>query len=526
MPRRIIALGFLLASLFLLVPEPGGASPAGYYGDLHGHWSNAYIYDLWLEGVTDGYPISSSDPNRRHEYFRPDQPITRSEFTMLMIKVFQEAPWENPEPSFLDVLPETVVYVNRRVYPYIEAAHRSGIVAGFPDRRFRPSSALTREQALAILVRSLDLASYARSMSEKEVSLQLSRFRDSNRADSSLRHELAVAAKLKIVLGYPDGTLRPLSSMSRAEAATVVYRSCLVRATASPNPFSPDSDGVDETTSIAMHTLRNHNARSWRLSISDYAGLSLVNFQGWGQPPPVLAWDGKDNRGALLPPGTYYYSAKVADRAGQTYSSVLKPLTLLHHALTAHVSPTTVLPGRLLRLSASTSGGATSVRAALADGSVVALNPLNAPSSPGNIWSATYIVPASTSGGCYQARFDAFYPSAHRRVYVDYSVYADLALTGFLQPNPATAGHSITITAETAGPAEEVTATLPNSETVPLEPSGHGAWTCRYAVPVETPPGQYPILLAATGRGRRVELTLTLTVEASPLENLRVILTD
>ena len=68
---------------------------------------------------------------------------------------------------------------------------------------------------------------------------------------------MACAVQLGIIEGYEDGRVKPAQHMTRGEAATVVYRSCLIRFSARKVSFSTDGDGLDDTVTFDFAYLKN-----------------------------------------------------------------------------------------------------------------------------------------------------------------------------------------------------------------------------------------------------------------------------
>jgi hypothetical protein len=89
--------------------------------------------------------------------------------------------------------------------------HTSYIV-GFPDGTFRPNGNATREQFVAIMVRISDKEEITSGKSFPDVT--------ENWAANYIR----TAKQAGWVSGYTDGTFRPANSITRAEVATILYR--------------------------------------------------------------------------------------------------------------------------------------------------------------------------------------------------------------------------------------------------------------------------------------------------------------
>jgi len=106
------------------------------FSDLSSAWAQEEISNLVSAEVLSGYPDGS---------FRPDNPLTRAEFTKMIVSAFS-SPSQAPA-SFRDVSPDFWAA------PYIAQAQAKGWVNGYPDGNFGPQENVTRAQVLAVLVR-------------------------------------------------------------------------------------------------------------------------------------------------------------------------------------------------------------------------------------------------------------------------------------------------------------------------------------------------------------------------------------
>jgi len=541
MPRarfagRALIVGSVLCVAALAQPASATARDP-WYEDLEGHWAEDYVRTLWEEGVTNGYRITErwwvpakGWRARDHWLFLPGDPALRAQFAMLMVKSFELPPLERDIATFRDVRPGYEAYPGVRGYPYVERAHEQGFFHGEPDRRFHPDRELERDEAVAVLVRALGLEQFARELTGQEITWQLSRFRDWRGVNRSLRAEVALAIKLGIVEGYPDRTLRPSRPLSHAEAATVVYRSCTFRISASPNPFSPDGDGFEDLTTLDTTSLKNRNLKWWTVWIEDRWGTRVRTFHPPEGAPrelveqaPTLVWNGVADDGALVPPGTYYYSGYVRDRRRQRFYAVRKPLVVEHRALQASVHPSFAQPGGTVEARAITVGGARGVTAAFPERSPKTLK-LSADVEP-RTWTSTLRVPSDLSEGRYFVRFEASFDGVTRERSVPLDVYVPLPLAGTLTPNPAGPGARVRIDAGAGEFAESVTASTPWHPPFALHKAGSG-WNGDFLVPPDAAPGTYDVRLEARARGKRASAVLELTVQGVNLSGLVFTLVD
>lgn len=170
---------------------------ASTVGGVEGHWAERDIEKVIQLGIAAGYPGQS---------FEPDRMVTRAEF----VRMLTAAGWVrefdgNNQPTFKDVGPV------HWAYPFIEAAVAAGIVAGEgkEGRDFAPDRVLTRTEMAAMTGR-LMAAEHLPGIPALE--------------DGGQGGWLALLHKVGIISGYPDGSMREGSGLTRAEACAVVLR--------------------------------------------------------------------------------------------------------------------------------------------------------------------------------------------------------------------------------------------------------------------------------------------------------------
>jgi len=95
---------------------------------------------------------------------------------------------------------------------YIATAATNGLVNGYPDGTFGPDDLITREQMAVMIVKAAKLAPVA----------EAPQFADSGSISPWAREAVATATENGIMRGYPDNTVRPGGSATRAEAVTVI----------------------------------------------------------------------------------------------------------------------------------------------------------------------------------------------------------------------------------------------------------------------------------------------------------------
>ena len=169
------------------------------------HWAFEYISELVNDNVLSGYPDGK---------FRPNNNVTRAEFAKIMISAsgIQVAP--SNKSSFEDVS-TTDWYC-----PYIESA--KDFLTGFQyggSAMYLPNKAAIREDIAVALVK---LKGYDTSVAD--LGMIQTMFSDYNSISESAKRYVAVAVERGLVSGYEDGTFRGQRSITRAEAATLIWR--------------------------------------------------------------------------------------------------------------------------------------------------------------------------------------------------------------------------------------------------------------------------------------------------------------
>jgi outer membrane protein OmpA-like peptidoglycan-associated protein len=128
--------------------------------------------------------------------------------------------------------------------------------------------------------------------------------------DLGISHHLSVSYGLP-ALRVVKTALGPIAPLPPAQAEVSVYQLSLV---ANPPIFSPNHDGVADTTVFSLNILQGDRAQvaAWRLTIEDASGVIVRYFDGSGIPEAVT-WDGLDTKEKLCPDGTYTARLLLAD---------------------------------------------------------------------------------------------------------------------------------------------------------------------------------------------------------------------
>ncbi len=174
--------------------DAGDAPMAEELTDIKNHWAQKNIEELVASGAVAGYSSGA---------FKPDNTITRAEFATVLVKAFQ---LENKGgKTFLD----TAAHWAK---DYIATAAANGVVNGYDAATFGPDDLITREQMAVMIIKAAKLVPTAEEI----------QFVDSGSISGWARAAMATTTTNGIMKGYPDNTVHPQGSATRAEAVTVI----------------------------------------------------------------------------------------------------------------------------------------------------------------------------------------------------------------------------------------------------------------------------------------------------------------
>lgn len=200
-----IILGMLIYHLWRPV-----VCQATAFTDLQGHWGKADIEQMVLQKIAAGYPDGK---------FRPEQPISRAEFAVLLSRAMPDHPVSSDKGySFADVKPQDWFY------PDIMRLARAGIIRGDGSGLFHPQKTIQRQEAAQMLWSCMLIQGLASELEDSIV------FQFSDEQNISGWAHMAVKAltRQKVFCGYPDQCFHPTHPMTRAQACLVLNRAIIL----------------------------------------------------------------------------------------------------------------------------------------------------------------------------------------------------------------------------------------------------------------------------------------------------------
>ncbi|GGA19503.1 endo-1,4-beta-xylanase [Paenibacillus physcomitrellae] len=183
----------------------GVAAVPNTFGDLQNvPWAQQAIGALYARGIAEG---TSADR------FSPSSRITRADFISLLMNTLELKGTGSSAAVFYDVQ-STAEY-----YGELAAAKELGIVTGNEDQLFLPNQPISRQDAMVMASRALKTAGRT---TEDRSSLEV--FADQASISDYAKDSVSAMVGSGLVQGKGGSRIAPLDSLTRAEAAVILYR--------------------------------------------------------------------------------------------------------------------------------------------------------------------------------------------------------------------------------------------------------------------------------------------------------------
>lgn len=227
----------VLLAAALVIPGFAAAADDISFKDVGGtFWAKDEINSLVQLGVLKGYQDNT---------FKPQAPVTREEFAKIITSAF-----------YLDLpasdAPQTFVDVGRSRWSFASVEAAKDFLTGYypPSGKafFDPTGKATREDVAVALVKTLGYQ--PDDLQDADI---LDRFYDSEDVSPNLETYVAIAVEKKLLTGYNDYTLKPGNSVTRAEAASLLYRVIKNSAADSGNALTLNVDAPETVASPTFY---------------------------------------------------------------------------------------------------------------------------------------------------------------------------------------------------------------------------------------------------------------------------------
>ncbi|WP_338833500.1 hypothetical protein MHLNE_24340 [Moorella humiferrea] len=212
----------ILTALLLAFPRPAlAALGGGLFPDAAGHWAAEPINFLGALDIVHGYPDGTC---------RPDQPLATVEAVSLLLRStgYSSAGNLPDRPGVLSPQPTTrpSTAANRGTAPALPAgvAWAAGDLALAVEQKILLPEEMQQSLLLGPAPRYLVWQLLARSLKTPLRPDAPLDFSDAALVPEEARPAAATLASLQVIRGFPDGTLRPLDTITRAEMLALLAR--------------------------------------------------------------------------------------------------------------------------------------------------------------------------------------------------------------------------------------------------------------------------------------------------------------
>lgn len=170
--------------------------------DIEKHWAKKDIVDLMSKGIITGYTDGTIRPNRT---------LTRSEFITLLMKGLQIPVVGSSESTYTDVGKN---WANKT----IAEAEKAGVIPkAESETKFRPDETITRLEMTGWISNALNILDWQDQGADVQ-------FKDLAPLNTIQQAEIQKVVNHGIMKGFTDGSFRPSSKLTRAEAFVVISR--------------------------------------------------------------------------------------------------------------------------------------------------------------------------------------------------------------------------------------------------------------------------------------------------------------
>jgi len=194
--KKVLLFTFLVLTLFTSL------SFANEFPDVDAsHWAHQYIDELSTKKVINGYTDGT---------YKPGGTVKKSEF----IKLVMATCW----PVYIDV-DEVTGGIDHWSGPYIRFAEANNVVKTGEYTLENVEEPITRLEMARIVANADIMMLHTNTQFSQELA-----FNDVNDLGLNDKYLLSHTVSRGLITGYEDGTFKPEKTMTRAEAATMIWR--------------------------------------------------------------------------------------------------------------------------------------------------------------------------------------------------------------------------------------------------------------------------------------------------------------
>lgn len=178
------------------------------FKDMANHWAQDAANNMGSRMVVHGTGGGQ---------FSPDRDITRAEFAATIVRGLG-LKLESGESSFTDV------QQSDWYHSAVQTAYAYRLIDGFGDGTFRPGEKITREQAMVIVARAMEITGLEIQLAGYDGGDLLSSFVDAAQVSEWAKHDVTKSLQAKMVSGRSHNEIAPSAFVTRAEVAAMIER--------------------------------------------------------------------------------------------------------------------------------------------------------------------------------------------------------------------------------------------------------------------------------------------------------------
>lgn len=178
------------------------------FADVVSHWAQEAVNNMGSRMIVSGTGDGM---------FHPDRDISRAEFAAIIVRGLGLRPSDS-ESSFMDV------NVTDWYNGVIQTAFEYGLIQGFEDNTFRPNDKITREQAMLIVSKAMEITGLQIQNESQTVNEDLRKFVDIDHVSNWALNGVADSVRAGVISGRSMELLAPKEFITRAEVAMMMQR--------------------------------------------------------------------------------------------------------------------------------------------------------------------------------------------------------------------------------------------------------------------------------------------------------------
>lgn len=168
------------------------------FSDIDSHWSKEWVENAYDLGFVSGYKDGT---------FKPDNPVTRAEFSTMLNKALKIE--ITGKYNFSDI------GGNDWFYDEVQKSVAAGFFSGYENNTFRPNNPITRQEVAKVVSGAITTGNI-----DGEGATLL---KDYSSVQEWAKESVNAVYNKGYILGYLDKTYLPSRSLTRGEAAKIIF---------------------------------------------------------------------------------------------------------------------------------------------------------------------------------------------------------------------------------------------------------------------------------------------------------------